>query len=324
MSGLILVVKGKMLSGLLAVLVLCAAIHGGCSPERQAEAFIANPAVEHTAIVTPTPTLRATTTMMEDALKPSSPSSASAPGPSPLPSLEKRIEGAYVVAKVRLLSVATRVERIETGNKSLNDGRFFALYMDFKFEVLEYLKGSGSRTIWGSVIAGEGFDTEQDAITAASDYWNVRNEHLYARWDVREAIVFLYDLSSSDGDIHRGLVRQQGTYLLGTIKIGNGFRESFSIASPSFKSWLPSAQPSGASGASGSEQQFLLDAPGGYAAGGPSGGASGSAESSAPKISLSSLKSKIAQSIGTPTPTATPEPVATPMATPTGGVSGGL
>lgn len=264
---------------------------------------MANPAVDHTHIVTPAPTLEATPRH----------SSASVIGPSILPSLEERIEGAHVVARVRLLSTATRVERIETGYKHLNDGRFFALYMDFRFEVLEYLKGSGSETIWGSVIAGGGFDTEQDATTAASDYWNVRNEHLYARWDDREAIVLFYDMSSSDGDMHRGLVRQPDTYLLGTFKIGNGFRESFSIASPSFKAWLPSAQPSGAAVTLGDAQQFFLDAPGGYAA----GGASGADESSAPKISLSSLKAKIAQSAGAPTPT----PI--PAATPAGGTSGG-
>ena len=120
MNGFILVLKGNVLAGLLAVLALCGVIQGGCSPERQAEAVMSNPTVEHTAIVTPAPTLETTTTMIETTPKPSSPSSASVVAPSFLPSLEKRIEGAHVVAKVRLLSVANRVERIETGYKPVS------------------------------------------------------------------------------------------------------------------------------------------------------------------------------------------------------------
>ena len=297
-------------------------------------------AVKHIAVAVPTPKLKATMEPPPEVTPTPSASSASVIAAYPLPSLEEMIAKSHIVAKVRLSSTATRVERIETGYKHLNDGRFFALYMDFEFEVMEYLKGSGNSRIWGSVMAGGGFDTRQDALSAATNYWNTRDNYIYSRWDNREAIVLLYDLSSSNGDLGKGLARQSDTYLLGAMEIGDGFWESYSVASPYFKAWLPSAQPSGASGASGVEQQFLLDAPGGYAAGGPSGGASGSSESSAPKISLSSLKSKIAQTIGTPTPVptatpepvatatpepiATPEPVATPTATPTGGASGGL
>ena len=291
------------------------------------------PAEEHTASPdpAPTPTSDATLTtpataianpMTEDTPTPlasSSESAASLPAPYPLPTLEQMIEGAHIVARVRLSSTASRVERIETGHMHLNGGRYFALFMDFEFDVMEYLKGSGNSRIWGSVMAGRGFDTRKDALAAAVAYWKIRDKYIYSRWDDREAIVMLYDVSSLTANLDKGLVRQSDTYLLGKMVVGNGFWESYSVASPMHKAWLPSALPSGgASGASGGEQEFLLDAPGGYAAGGPSEGASGASEADAPKISLSSFKAKIAEAIGTPTPTATatPSPTHTPTPAP--------
>ena len=330
MSSFIPVVQGNLLAGLLAVLALCGTVLSGCLPVKRAEAMMIDADMKHIAVAAPTsiavPTPTATPTP-EPTHTPtpaasSSESAVSPPAPYPLPSLEQRIEKSHIVARVRLSSTATRVESIETDYKQVKDGRFFGLFMDFEFEVLEYLKGSGNSRIWGSVSAGGGFDTRKDALAAAVDYWKIRDKYIYSRWDDREAIVMLYDVSSSSADMHIALSHQSDTYLLGRMVVGNGFWESYSVASPMHKSWLPSALPSGgASGVSGGERQFLLDAPGGYAVGGrgPSKGASGPSEAYAPKISLSSFKAKIAEVIGTPTPTstATPEPTATPDPAPT-------
>ena len=330
MSSFIPAVQGNLLAGLLAVLALCGAVLSGCLPVKRAEAMMIDSDMKHIAVAAPTsiavPTPPATATakpLTEDTPTPSASSSESAaspPAPPSLLSLEQIIEKSHIVARVRLSSTATRVESIETDYKQVKDGRFFGLFMDFEFEVLEYLKGSGNSRIWGSVSAGGGFDTRKDALAAAVEYWKVRDKYIYSRWDDREAIVLLYDVSSSSADMHVALSRQSDTYRLGAMRIvGNEFVEGYSVASPYFKAWLPSALPgSGASGVSGGERQFLLDAPGGYAVGGrgPSKGASGPSEAYAPKISLSSFKAKIAEAIGTPTPTATATPSTTQTPTP--------
>lgn len=303
---------------ILTTLVICAMVQTSCSADTRLALSMTNPAMKQGATVVPTPRTNPTATPSPEvvSLNTSSPSSGSVLAAYPLLTLDETASIANIVAKVRLRSIASRAEPLPTGGPHLNGGRFFLPYMEFEFEVLEYLKGDGSDIIWGSVMLGHGFDTKQDALDAAAKYRNIRDNHIYSRWDNRDAIVFLYDVSASPINFHTGMVRQADTYLLGWMVVeSDGYWwESYSVASGLNKNWLPAAQPSGVSGASGDAQQFLLDAPGGYAAGGLSGGVSGASGESAPTISLSALKGKIAamEATPTPTPTSAPEPSPTP------------
>ena len=118
-------------------------------------------------------------------------SEASARAVFPLPSLEDMIDVSYVITRAVLLSVDTRLERIESA--AAPGGDYYLVFLEFEFKVLEYLKGHGNSVIWASVLAGDGFDTTQDAQAAALEYWAARDKYLYSRWDDREAIVFLSD-----------------------------------------------------------------------------------------------------------------------------------
>ena len=348
-------------------LTIAASVLTGCAPKTQAASNVPPSSEGFLGTATPTETIsKSATIAIPTTVSTAVPATASSDVIWPLPSsdsasaslpywiyspelttLEWRIDFADVVARVRLLSESVQVHRLEGEHHEKGVIPFYVRSIEFEFEVLEYLKGSGSNIIWGVVPAfGSGFTEEEARDQSQPDLLAIRDKYFYSRWDDRDAIVFLR--RSGAGILFHSkmypidtIFQEPDRYWLGDL---NRHYETYSIASPHNKSWLPSAQPSGASGTSGVEQQFLLDAPGGYAAGGSSDGASGASESSAPKISLSSLKARIAQTIGTPTPaptpeltseptptsepatTATPEPTNTPepTATPTDDASDGL
>ena len=207
--------------------------------------------------------------------------------------LEERIAEADVVARVRLLSVSAVSEQLAG-----HTGYYAAL--EHRFNVLEYLKGSGG----GELVAvgydpGITYSSSQHAIARGNDLRDRRD----TRWDDREALVFLTDahpeLPSS---------QQANRYWLGTVSFNTG-DDYYTITSRHAKRWLPAASAGGASGSastsgapggsgakasSAGAQRFLLEVPTSV----PSSetvarGASGQADS-ASTITLADMKVKIA------------------------------
>ena len=186
-------------------------------------------------------------------------------------SLEERIAGADVIARVRLRSVSSGAELREL----TKDGALKHLAaLEHRFDVLEYLKGSGGGELLAVVNELVDHETAERAAEASAALLSARD----TRWDGREAIVFLW----------YGL-RQTDRYLLGGIITDYGyFGDYYTIASRHAKRWLPAASAGGASGATGA-QRFLLDDPRPV----PSDGSDRTAR--APTITLAQVKAKIAQ-----------------------------
>ena len=181
--------------------------------------------------------------------------------------------------------------------------------LDFTFEVLEYLRGSGDSTLVGRAYGRTEHEpwgepaTEAEAIGIATSTLMAFRD---SRWDDREAIVFL-----------RGPITEGEPYLLGELstdqhkKLDRTLVSKTTVADDWYQSWLPDASSGG--GASGvtrdsrgvkttKEQRFLLEDPaatstassGGAARSGPRGIMSDVASSTVPTISKSGLKAQIA------------------------------
>ena len=186
-------------------------------------------------------------------------------------SIEERIVGADVVARVRMVSVEGGVgDGYYSGPPTLHTP-----VLRFRFRVLEYLKGSGGSEIVGVVPDHDSaFATAAEAMAMLPSLLSDRD----TRWDDREAIVFL--------------VSEAGGYRLGYV--GYSGEDGYTVASRWSKRWLPAATtttPSseGAVGQSG-DRRFLLDAPASVGASGQ-----GASSSTAPTITLSAFKAKVAE-----------------------------
>ena len=191
--------------------------------------------------------------------------------------LEETIAWADIIARVELLSV-TAVAEQRAGQTT-----DYIAALDYRFRVLEYLRGSGGNELVAVVYDGLAtFSSSESAVTQAKALKDERD----TQWDNKEAVIFLEDAhpelpSSSKADRYR----------MGAASIHEPWDDYYTIASRWDKRWLP-ATSSGAAGESGGSdsQIFLLDAP--TASGGASG-ASGQSGTT-PTITLSDLKTKIA------------------------------
>ncbi len=249
-------------------------------------------------------------------------------------SLERNIEWRDIIARVRLLSTATRVENVITRYKGLEYGSFFVVFLEFEFEVLEYLMGDGNSIVWGVLYdLGGAHETEQEALDSAPAVRSTHNS-LYSQWNDREYIVFMKDIAAKPesevkGSMDMLAIKGGNRYAIGAWVPHRGV-DYYSIKDIDGKFWLPAAaSASGASGASAGEQSFLLDVP-------AVSGASG--EAAVRQVSISELKRLIAkhvaetqdgaatatptQAVATSTPTASPTPqqstaTVVPTATPT-------
>ena len=242
-------------------------------------------------------------------------SAASPPAVGRRFSLERNIEWRDTIARVKLLSTATRVEPVFTGYKGLIDGTFYIVFLEFEFEVLEYLMGGGNSIVWGVLYDIGGYDTQQEALDAVPAVISAHNS-LYSQWNDREYIVFMRDIAaipeSEKYSIDTLANKKPNRYAIGAWVPREGY-DYYSIRDIDGKFWLPAAASAGgASGASAGEQSFLLDVP-------AVSGASG--EAAVRQVSISELKRLIAKhvaenqdSVATATPTQT---VATPTASPT-------
>ncbi len=190
--------------------------------------------------------------------------------------VEESIAKADVIARVQLLSVTAVAEQM-TGETD------YIAALDYRFRVLEYLRGSGGSELVAVVNdSGETFGSSGSAVTRAG----ILKDRRDTQWDSREAIIFLEDAHHALPSTSRA-----DRYRLGAVSFHEPWEDYYTIASRWGKEWLPAAA-SGAGGASGSSdtQSFLLDVP---AASGGAGGASGQS-GTAPTITLSDLKTKIA------------------------------
>ena len=189
-----------------------------------------------------------------------------------LTTLEENILLSDVIARVSYLRRVSSV----TSNRSSWIAR-----LEFRFEVHEYLKGSGPSEI-GTLVFYR-YDVEADAQRATKLLADAHD----SRWDDREAIVFLH--STAKGTV-RTVPLGAGQYYLAYVGSGaEGYIDAYSLASDRNKNWLPEATTTasgGAVGQSANTRLFMLDAP--SAGGGAAGASSGST------ISLVDLKSKIA------------------------------
>ena len=208
-------------------------------------------------------------------------------------SLEETILGWDVIARVSLLGTRSyMIKRPTSTPDPLQDS--WSAVLEFRFEVHEYLKGSGADEIVGSVYLD--FDWEDLAQAAVAKIARAHD----SRWDDREAIVFL---DTTDGRLNS----LPGQYWFGYMGLGTtdtGIGDMYTVASIHQKLWLPEAtqpNPSGGSGGvsrsapSSSNKMFLLDVPATTTASGSTtrSAASGAATVTAPTISLSNLKAKI-------------------------------
>ena len=148
-------------------------------------------------------------------------------------SLEERIAGADVIARVQLRSVSSGAALQDIGH----DGTLeYVGALEHRFEALGYLKGSGSSELVIMVYGLTGHETEESAAEDGDTLLAGRD----ARWDGREAIVFLfYDPRLND------------RYLLGTVDARDpvgAAEDHFTIASRHSKRWLPAASTGEATG----------------------------------------------------------------------------
>ena len=189
-------------------------------------------------------------------------------------SLETRIRFADVIARVNLLSYSVQTYRLMGEHHEMGLIPYFVRALEFEFEVVEYLKGSGNGTIYGIVPTFGGALTEEEAQELSSaettELMAIRDNYLFSRWDDRQAIVFLRR-SGADESFRSAMypvstiLEESDRYWLGDL---SRYYETYSIASPHNKAWLPSTSPGDRTRSADEEQTYLLDVPRGYLAGG--------------------------------------------------------
>ena len=166
-----------------------------------------------------------------------------------LASLEENIVWADVIARVQLSSVESAVEQRVSG------ASYYAPALVFTFDVLEYLKGTGGTQVKAVAYAFDkmfSLTTEEAARPFLPDLLADRD----TRWDRREAVVFMAKTSMLPSTLN-----EANRYLMGATHYIGG--DAYTVASKSYRSWLPDADPSPTGGAKrqSSEQSFLLADP---------------------------------------------------------------
>ena len=187
-------------------------------------------------------------------------------------SLEEGILKSDVVARVRLISAGGAVVRPPgVSNK-------FVSALEFRFQVLEYLKGSGGSEVVAFAIEDFRYDTDAEARATVPDVVAARD----TRWDNREAIVFLQSYEQN----------QSPRYVIGRYSV---LEDDYTVASRHEKNWLPEAATTTSAlsrSTDTAEKRFLLDAPSDV---GATGLRSVGRTESAPTITLSAIKTSIAE-----------------------------
>lgn len=188
--------------------------------------------------------------------------------------LNERVFDAAVVARASLISTNATAENIGTDE---NGATVYRGLLEFKFNVIEYLKGAGGVEIVVFVTdqLDRTYATMELALEAAQSWERDRD----TRWDNREALIFAETPAGSSG--------QDTRYSFGPY----GYIEAYTLDSKN-RVWLPSVSSGAAGSSSSGDARFLLEEPGG---GGSSGGASGTDSGQPETISVSEMKSLIAR-----------------------------
>ena len=165
-------------------------------------------------------------------------------------SLEERILESDVVARIKLLSMSPTVEAF--GDERSGDSAYVSA-LEFRFEVIEYLKGGGGNEIVGIVYGNDYYESRLGSVTFGEDLTDTHD----MTWDDREAIVFL-----SKGRGVLSTLEERNRYVLGFADYGVFDSDSYTIDSRYAKRWLPAAESGGAAvahrvGSGGDEQRFL-------------------------------------------------------------------
>ena len=204
-------------------------------------------------------------------------------------STEELIFLSEIVARARLVSV-------DPGSRLYRDGQQRPVFV-FRFRVVEYLKGSGEDELTVNLIAespdgpfaGYRYASSASPTPNAEDALRTAKSRLAqrdARWDNREALVFL-NPSTIPGE--SGAYEFAGRYSTTVLY-------DYAITSEYNRAWLPASAPSGDAALASSEPHYLTGEP--FDAGQPQapGVVAESVsppESSAGAISLSGIKSLI-------------------------------
>ena len=279
--------------GALALLMCCIALYTGCGQGQQEydPAVPTPPAPMVSDVKSHAPTPTASSIPVEPApqaqvtAQPPAPHSPYRSNSDPL-SLEERIVASDVIARVRLRSASSTVDAASwiLGSSATAS----VAVLEFKFQTLEYLKGTGRNELLVFVVSsGHQNYTEAQARGDLAALIAERD----TRWDNREAIIFL-----KESDVHVQSTKQAGRYFLGYTYGWGGEGDGYTVASPSEKQWLPAAEQSATSTATASgssdQRRFLLDAPAG---GSGTGAGATSGTSSTPTITLGALKTRVSE-----------------------------
>ena len=200
-------------------------------------------------------------------------------------SLEEIIVGSDVIARARFVSASRASLNIvmTLPNADRTVVSYYIPAMEYRFRMLEYLKGSGPNEVVAIVYErrGETFQTAEGARLLGTNLVAERD----TTWDSREAVVFLEDLSAIPG-----FVAPADRYSLGS-------EIAHAIDSPHAKSWLPTADaPSQTetrtTGTNADSKKYLLDAPTGFSSSATTRSLP-TTITNAPTIALGKLKQKI-------------------------------
>ena len=203
-------------------------------------------------------------------------------------SVEELVFLSDIVARVRLVSAEAGIQPVYVQNNLMQQAAFA-----FRFQVLEYLKGSGGGelsvkvpvdslgTSWLQYMSAD----SEEALGIAEFYFAEARD---ARWDSREAIVFLKSKPASSSE--QGASGESSDNSLQFTDVGESSSDiyRYSISSDMNKAWLPATNEDAATGATDSDKAryFTAEPP-------QSSGATGASASSAFSISLANIKELI-------------------------------
>ena len=207
--------------------------------------------------------------------------------------LEERTLSSAVIARVELASHRIVGARYSTFRDD------YAPAIEFTFDVLEYLKGTGGATVtawafgvdmWNRHYA----DTPEEAKKKS---WMLE-QYRDTRWDDRQAIVFLQQPVVGEPYLLGYIGWRRTSRSNGSVEVTN----TVTVSDDERQAWLPATTSAGAStrGVTGRspEQHFFLEDPGATTTATTRSAPRGAATSpsgTAPTISKSSLKAKIAE-----------------------------
>ena len=197
-------------------------------------------------------------------------------------SVEELVFLSDIVARVSLVSAEAGIQPVYVQNELMQQAAFA-----FRFQVLEYLKGSGGGELsvkvpvdslgasWLRYMSAN----SEEALGIAEAHFAVRD----ARWDDREAIVFLKSKPAPSSEQGASGASSDNSLQFTDVGASSSNIYRYSISSDMNKTWLPATNA--ATGAADSDQTryFTAEPP-------QSSGAAGASASSASSISLADIE----------------------------------